>query len=197
MFLAPDDVILDGCCRIYDCGLLEYDITYRLGYAGKKQVDGVMADRILCNVVKLKQYTSATNSSLSRTNVGDYFYSRDDYEIFSRDGGESSVIGGTIQENRNDFVNAYAGEIRFPYRFADTNYMIFGSGVTSKSRGDLGEVATSNVNKMVYVNKSRQSVTPLYVMREDLDRMSETGYNATHGGLASNSFHCRIIGMAE
>jgi hypothetical protein len=44
-----DNVILNGHYRLYDCGLIEYDIVYRFGYVGREKVDGYEMDVLQCN----------------------------------------------------------------------------------------------------------------------------------------------------
>jgi len=47
---------------------------------------------------------------------------------------------------------------------------------------------------MVYCDKNRNGFTALYVTYPDDDGFSSDNYNAENGGLAGNSFHCRVIG---
>jgi len=115
---STDKVILNGSYRYYDCGLIEYDITYQFGFVGKTKYEGVMFDEIECNNVVFK----------NENNNSRYFYDQAAYSIFAPQNTSEqnfSIIDTTMQKNRNDFVNTYFAEIKFPVPFVDSKYMIF------------------------------------------------------------------------
>ena len=65
--VSTDDAIIDGSCRWYDNGLLEYDIVFRLGYMGYKEIDDeyhISADILSCNNLTF----------VGSTNNDKYFY---------------------------------------------------------------------------------------------------------------------------
>lgn len=95
-----DKVILNGCYRHYDNGLLEYDIVFRFGYVGKINFNGIQMEALKCNDVSF--YNEYQNSR--------YFYNSQAYDIFRRENTDTnnySQIGSLVQLNRNDFVNTY------------------------------------------------------------------------------------------
>lgn len=77
--MKTDDTspITFGVCRHYDNGLLEYDLTFRLGYAGVETVDedyGIQAKIINTNNLDLTAQKTDAKS----------FYSSGDATIFSQ-----------------------------------------------------------------------------------------------------------------
>jgi hypothetical protein len=52
--LEPDNTIVNGYYRKWDCGLIEYDIIFKLGYTGNKvEHNGFYFDEVKCNTVEL------------------------------------------------------------------------------------------------------------------------------------------------
>lgn len=197
---SSESPIINGICRRYDNGLMEYEITFRLGYAGIKVVDpdyGTSAQIIETNQLDL---------TLSRSDK-DYFNASSDQSIFmlSGDPGIVATIGDTRQTNRNDYVNVYSAKLDFAeaamvgtttstsFKSADS-YMVFAGDVTCQIR----DMATGDLcigsNQMVFCQKEVGSVTALLVTYPGLVNTGKDEYNARNGGLASNSFTCKIIG---
>jgi len=133
--LEPDDTILHGFYRVWDSGVLELDIVYRLGYSAANQDETYGGKQAIeCN-------TYAMNGSLGGGNeMAKYFYTVRDRDIFSPRAESQSSIGDTVQLNRNNTVNTYSARIVFPrfrfngktVQFMDGQYMIFGSDVMSQ-----------------------------------------------------------------
>lgn len=192
---ATDDAITHGICRKYDNGLMEYDITFRLGYRGYQEVDadyGVSADVIGCNDLNFQ-----SDHSMDR-----YFYSNSDMSIFQSTDEKSQYeaeIGETLQVNRNDYVNTYAAQLNFAgafneRRFVDSNYMVFSSDVLCQDRDFKYGSLNVSPNSMTFCAKKPGSVTALLVTYPNMSNFSKLGYNARNGGLMSNSFHCKLVG---
>jgi len=72
--------------------------------------------------------------------------------------------------------------------------MIFGSDVMSQDANTISAQIEPGANCMAYCNKTRQGFTALYITYPDKGRFDDSSFNAQHGGLVSNSFHCHIIG---
>ena len=113
---VANDSIYSGYMRKWDNGLLEYDIIFKLSYAGKTE-DGI-------DLISANNY-----QALHQNNNFMYFQDDEDYNIFAQ-GGEYYVnINGTKQVNLNKVINAYSSKIDFIEPFKDLNYMIFTSNV--------------------------------------------------------------------
>lgn len=186
--LAKDNVILNGVGRIWDNGLLEYEILFKLAHAGIDTIDGVQYEVLSCNALNLKADKLA-EAGLSSADNSPYFADEEAYSIFAKGGDKEIKLGSTIQKNRNDYANSYAGTIKFPVEFIDTNYMIFNSDVRSQERSVAHQTIDHGANTMVFVNKTTSSVTALYVLMP-IDRVAD----GRKSGLVSNSFHCQVIG---
>lgn len=113
---VADDSVYSGYMRKWDNGLLEYDLVFKLSYAGTSD-DGM-------------ELLSANNyKALKQNNNFIYFKDDEDYNIFNK-GGEYYVnINGTKQVNLNKTINAYSSKIKFLEPFKDLNYMVFTSNV--------------------------------------------------------------------
>lgn len=75
--LDPDDVILYGYYRVWDCGTLELDFVYRLGYTGQGSAGGYGVDVISCNNF------SMSRAEYSNANTLKYFNTIKDRGIFA------------------------------------------------------------------------------------------------------------------
>lgn len=51
-----------------------------------------------------------------------------------------------------------------------------------------------SANDISWCDKTRKSITLLDITFPDSTKYGEAGYNAAHGGLVANSFHCKVIG---
>jgi hypothetical protein len=80
---------LNGHYRLYDCGLIEYDIVYRFGYIGREKIDGYQTDVLRCNNlnIDMAEYNSR------------YFNDEESYNMFNNENINpinKSVIGNTV-----------------------------------------------------------------------------------------------------
>lgn len=196
------NVILDGYCRVWDCGLLEYDIVYQFGYAGEEIYNGVRYTTLSCNNVEFEDNSGKSKAALDYSDNTKYFNSTEDYSIFkyeNTDENNFSIVGSSIQRNRNDAVNTYFAKIKFldNYYFKNDKYMIFGSGVLSEFRDTKTGNICPNSNTITYCDKSRSAVTAILVTFPEDHTYKEPGYNAKNGGIAVNSYHCKIIGELD
>ena len=191
------DVVLDGSYRVYDNGMLEYDVLYRMGYMGQEDIDGDLYDVISCNCVDFRDTSRLATKDPQRNENGKYFFNTGDFSIFRYENTSKnnfSIIGTTVQRNRNDYCNVYHAKIRFPHEFSDLKYCVFGSQVTCEDKGDSGiPVVKPSDNHLVYCDKTIGSITALLITRPGAN-YGIAGYNATHGGLYSNTFHLKAIG---
>ncbi len=192
--LEPRGAIVSGCYRKTPrgkYGVLEYDLVFRVGYTDKYNEDGF--EILSANTVSFVNRSNLGKSDQNRNDNNRYFYSNADYKIFQKESQlkkSYSIVGSTIQGNRNDYCNVYSGEIEFPEAFSDRNYMVFMSDTTCYSEDG---VLIPNSCHMVFTNKTMKSMTAMLVTYPT-GNFNVEGWNAQHGGIASNSFHCRIIG---
>lgn len=150
----------------------------------------------------MKFLNSQTGTELRKgyTNNADYFYSYDDFGIFYHENvsdDSSSNVDDTVQMNRNDYVNTYFAKIEFPVEFADRNYMVFTSDITRQDHDIKNKTVTSGMNSITFCDRSRTSITAIYVTMPDTDNFHSSGYNAMNGGITANTFHCKIVGKAK
>lgn len=199
------DNITNGEYRIWDNGILELNIVFRLGYVGKK-LEKYNLDIIECNNVKIKKSTTSNKLDVNYNENAKYFNSAEDMTIFNYDGDETGIrIGNTIQTNRNDFVNVYSADLDFSAAkmhigerqilgFKDTDYMIFTSDTLSQDRNFQNHSLNPGSNTMTFCNKSRNGITALYISIPEDGNYDNAGYNTKNGGLIVNTFNCHIIG---
>ena len=210
--LSADGTILDGSTyRIWDCGIIEFDILFRLGSKGLIDEESGR-DVVECNNGDIR-FSSAVPGSTTYHNNIDYFYSANDVKVFQNIEGEEvgeSVIGDTVQKNRNAYANTYFADINlFPEvlkvngrtvsSFKDTNYMIFTSGILQECKSKSQMSFGSNV--LNFCSKTRTSFTALLVtFPEALPESLPDGRKdefIKDCGLAANTFHCHIIGKTS
>lgn len=202
-YLAPgkDDPIMSGSCRRYDNGLLEYDLVFRLSYAGNQLVDSEY--NIYSDVL------SANMLDLAKNNMDDsYYLAYNDASILMPRNvqiGEAEV-GDTVQRNRNDYVNVYSAYIDFAdavgdnvfgldVKFKDSSsYMIFSSDVVCQDNDSNAGAMHLNPNQLCFCQKTPQSFCAFLVTYGKMSKTTKAGYNAAQGGLQSNSFHCKLVG---
>ena len=173
IMLKPDNVVQNGYYRKWNCGLLEYDIIFKLGFQGQT-ID----------------INDSTYEVIEANNLSSYDedcqYSSDDSDIFNQPGTISVQINNTYQIGLNKYCNAYAGMINFSEMFKDNDYMIFSGDIACQERNTKSPTIDSGANSLVYVNKTTESVTPLLIVYP-----SDT---AEIFGLVANTFSCRIVG---
>ncbi len=193
-----DDTILNGTYRIWDCGLLEFDIVFRLGYIGVDQ-DGY--NIISCNNVRFQQSPTRLVAADGFQENINYFYSIDDMKMFQNSDGDhiyETTIGNMRQGNRNNHVNTYFAQINFPkltfknntVRFNDLNYMVFSSNILSQDKNLINKTMSLNSNNMTWCNKTRDGITAMLITYPE---NNQQGFGEK-GGLAANSFSCSVIG---
>lgn len=202
--LDVGDVITNGYMRKYDTGLLEYDITFKLGSEDsdletKRVFFG--SNQLSANIIEFKKYTGISKAHISYQENSKYFFNTSHMQIFKYDNSDSlsstAQVGISEQANRNDFVNTYSATINFPEVFADRNYMIFGSQILNQTVNKDSKKAVPSANDLTFCGKTRENITVLDITFPDSTKYMVDGYNAKNGGLISNSFHCHIIGMAS
>ena len=113
---VSDNTTYYGYMRKWDNGLLEYDLTFRLGYVSSDN-DGI-------------DLISANNLKISPRNYNYLYFKNDsDFKIFNQGGEYYTNVNGMKQVNLNKNINAYSAQIKFIEPFKDLNYMIFTSGM--------------------------------------------------------------------
>ena len=203
--MVPDGTIIKGFYRRYDSGLIEYDINFRLGYTDEKDPERFGSRTILrCNDRKLNDFTdildSATRGAYAENSR---YFSGKANRIFLQEQTDDSVepyysvIGTTVQKNRNDYVNTYFAKITFPVQFTDTKYSIYMSDMLSQT-SDI-KSSQNGSNAMTFCDRTQKSVTAVYVTYPQSDKsdFGIPGYNASNGGLISNSFGIHVIGRCS
>ena len=171
--LSTDSIIQGGFYRKWDCGLLEYDILYKLGYNGEQ----VTINNTRYNVIHANQSVDIDESC---------FYSTDDADLFAQEGTLSVQLNDMFQVGMNLKCNTFSATIKLPVPFKDTSYMVFGSDIACQERNTASPTIDSGANTIIYSKKAVDSVSPLLVM------FPQAG--AKSSGLIANSFHCYIIG---
>lgn len=190
--LDETNTILDGSnVRYWDCGLVEYNIVFKLGDTvnsySSYNTDGTInyTQNVDANQLNLSIDGKVFND-FNRNDNRIYYLDESDADIFEIPNGYNISENNINQHNVNNFINSYTGTIKFPISFIDTNYMIFLTDVDSAILHG-SENVSSNINKIVFVNKSRESVTALLVIPNFED-------NSTAKVLHTNKFKCQIIG---
>lgn len=196
------DSIMDGTYRIWDNGLLEMSIVFRLG-SPEEDADGVT--HVRCNDIMFQQASTRTRESMDYQENAKYFAETDDMSIFQNPAGmqvKSSTVNDVVFDNRNRYVNTYFAKLDlFPNvitfngtsvnSFADLNYMIFATNPVCLDDDHAGLAMHAGKNQLVWCDKLRDSVTAVYVTYPD---DAEDEDFASKGGLAVNSFSCSVVG---
>lgn len=198
--LGSRNAIVWGYSRQYGQRVLEYDIIFKLANSQRAQPNDVFmqAATLSANDAVFAPYAGQRQNVNYQEN-SKYFYTSDSMDIFaplaSEDSKSStSKVGITLQIQRNDYANTYSATITFPTAFANRDYMVFTNSMLSQAVGE-NKALVPSANDLVYCNKTRQSITILDITFPDSTKYGYPGYNATHGGLAANSFHCKVIGV--
>ena len=181
--------ILGGSCRKWDCGLLEYDLTFRLGNSDYESstynVDGTLnvSGEINANYLNLAKSVFSEGSMADYDNRK-YYLNDSDSDIFKLFDGITVSAGGGRQRNIDSRINSFYGKLEFPVAFIDTNYSIFPANVpvVEDSTGKI----VKNENTIVFVNKARKSVVALFI----IPNYNQGDYKV----LGENLFRCRITG---
>lgn len=195
--LDSGSVIATGYMRNFG-NVVEYDIILQLSNstASSAQTKIFSADNILdANNIVFKLFSGVSQTGLDYQINKNYFYSTSDMEIFLQKSNEQSRCELLVQLNRNDYVNTYSAKIVFPKAFYDLNYMVFSNTILSQTIGSNTMVPSAN--EISYCDKTRESITFLDITFPDSTKYAQNGYNATNGGLVSNSFHIKAIGQTN
>lgn len=179
-FMEENETILNGQYRIWDCGILEYNVLFRLGYRGDKfDLNGNQIDVVTCNDLQLSNYA--------------YYGGEDGQNIFNRTDISSEsdyvFINDRIEVNHDDFVNSYSSTIRFPVPFMDTNYMAFSSVGRIEEHDMDAATIDEGRNSLTFANKYAESIVPVYIAFQNAEMK-----NAYRAGLVQNSFQCQFVG---
>lgn len=190
-----DNVILNGCYRLYDNGYIEYDIIYRFGYRGKEVINGVKRDAIYCNDVSFTDGSMLDKNNINYNQNNRYFATPDAFQMFNvvnSDPDNYSIIDDMAFINRNATQNTYFAKITFPFKFKTMDYMVFNGNMLCNTNGTDGMVKKfNNVNTVMFCNRNLYSITAMLITNpEGVDPIS-------NGGLGTNSFRCKIVGMTE
>lgn len=188
--IEPNGNIINGIYRKWDNGLLEYNITYKIGdmiSAKKYDSNKNVMDEV--NVLSANSLVIKDNSKLESDDYNEnnrYFLSANDYSIFNI-AGDNNIkdINGLRQTNLNKYINVFTGNIKFPIKFKDLNYMIFNSSSIASVYGPA--VLNPNVNTITYVNKTVKSITAVCILNSFDNDVHDVG-------IGNNIFHCQIIG---
>lgn len=193
--------VFDGYMRDYG-HVLEYDIVLKLASSTTASDNYIFTSQtgLSANVFKIA-YAAADSlkSAVSYNDNMKYFASSESMDIFAPEvsAASQSRIGMSTQMNRNDYVNTYAATIFFPKPFGSRDYMVFASSVLSHTNGNEDAAGhyelVPSANDIVVCNKTRDSLTLLDIVFSSNEQLAE-GEKAKRGGLAANSFHCKIIG---
>lgn len=157
--------------RKWDNGLLEYDLTFRLGY--------VSSD------IAGKDLISANNLIVPHRN-NNYLYFKDDsdYAMFNKGGEGYVVTSSSKQVNLNSYMNAYTGTIKFPEPFRDLNYMVFTTNVKNietEAYSLKSESITEHDKRLIIKDRRITGVAPSAVFLEPCnipDRVTNIAYEA-------------------
>ena len=182
--------ILAGSCRKWDCGLLEYDLTFKLGDSeyeyGTYNIDGTVkvSEELDANYLNLAKSAFAVGSDMEYDNRK-YYLNDSDSDIFKlEDEGITVSEGGIIQHRIDSRINSFYGKLDFQIPFKDTNYSIFPVNIPSVA--DATGQIVKNENVMVFVSKARKSVVAMLV----IPNYNQSDYKV----LGRNLFRCRITG---
>lgn len=172
--LEKDNVIIGGQYRRWDCGLIEYDIIFKLGFTGNQiQRNGFMYDEVRCNTLELSS--------------NDYYMEPEDSKIFALSSNSEPIFfNGVIETNHNQYINTYSSQLNFPIPFIDENYMIFSSQYMNYCQDIENENIDHNINNIAYTNRTKNSICPIYI--------TYTKDIYTKSALIYNNFHCQIVG---
>lgn len=185
-------ILPESSVKYWDCGIVEYYINFKLGdtitnYASYNP-DGTLnyAQYADANYINLSNSGKTLNEFTYYDNKK-YYFENSDSDIFVIKGGINISENNINQQNVNNYINSYSGTIKFPISFIDTNYMIFSTNVSSSILYGNAEPSPNNINNIVFINKSRESVTALLIIPNYEN-------NTTPKVLRENKFRCHIIG---
>lgn len=172
IMLEKNNVVLLGYYRKWHCGILEYDIIFQLGVTGTTEID-------------YNQYTVVEANTL-KLNDDKYYLTKDDSDIFNQPGDIELNVNKMHQIGLNKFSNSFSSEIILPQPFINNSYCVFGTDVAVQTRDFQNQTIDRGCNKLVFTNKTKNSITPVYIIQP-------SDYNK-QGCLLNNSFNCKLIG---
>lgn len=192
--------VMNGYMRNYG-KVLEYDVIVKLASSSVLNDQHIFTSQtgLSANTLKLAMTAGLTQNSVSYQDNGKYFSTSESMDIFAPELADTyeSRIGMSTQFNRNDYVNTYSAKITFPKPFADRDYMVFANSVLSQTNGTAGvsgnRCLVPSANDIAVCNKTRDSITLVDIVFCQQDEQ-QNGAKAQDGGLAANSFHCKVIG---
>lgn len=169
--LVGDNTVYQGYMRKWDNGLLEYDLTFRLGYISSDAAG--------------KDLISANNLVVPHRNKN-YLYFKDDsdYAMFNKGGDGYVVTPSSKQVNLNPYMNAYTGTIKFPEPFRDLDYMVFTTNVKNvetEAHSLKSEAITEYDKRLVIEGRRITGVAPSAVFLEPCsipDKVANIAYEA-------------------
>lgn len=106
----------------------------------------------------------------------------------------ASGVGRIRALNRNDYVNTYSAVIKFPVKFRTTRYMVYTNNVMCQVEGESSHGVSPSSNDLVVCDKRYDQMTILNICYPKPGGYGNPGLNAANGGLAANSFHCKVVG---
>lgn len=194
--LDAGNAIVTGYSRNFG-SIVEYDIILKLANADMHDSSGLFdaGQELTSNNATFALFSGTSQSNIDYQQNKNYFYSTADMDMFGQSGKYSSRIGLIVQLDRNDFVNTYSAKISFSKPFSNLNYMVFSNAILSQTIGSNTMVPSAN--DIVYCDKTRESITFLDITFPDSTKYGQSGYNATNGGLTTNSFHMKVIGEID
>lgn len=106
-----DNTILNGLYRVWECGIIEFNIIFRLGFVGQ---DKYGKDIYECNNMDFKFNTASTRQKKDYQENSMYFMTEDDAKIFMPCENMKTyehIDVNSIQRNRTKYVNTYFGTL--------------------------------------------------------------------------------------
>lgn len=186
--------IIGGTIRKWDCGLLEYNITFKLGDTptglARIQLDGSIdvSTKLNANTFNFNSSVEIIDPTLKADNRLYYLHNVDAniFTDFDNPNTIDTTYNNIDQRNLNNTVNVFTGYIKFPEPFIDTNYTIFGNTPSLVHVLNSGsEKLLPNVNNIVYTNKAPGCITAMLIVPT---------YEGNIRVLGKNRFQCQITG---
>lgn len=201
------DAITHGIYRVWDSGVLEFDLTFRVGWKGVNEDE---QDVLSCNDMSFRGSTAVSPRQSDYNENQKYFRTLDDMKIFTNTAGLEtyrSENARSVQGNRNKYVNTYFARLDFfpkpiLYRnqlvtkFSDVNYMVFGGPRMANDGKYQDSCVGQSSNAMAWLDKTPTGITAAYITFPPPGAATEQEFEdfAKNGGIVSNGFSCHVIG---
>lgn len=196
-----NNTILNGTYRIWDCGLIEFDIIFKVGYQG---IDEQGREMLSCNDVAFNASPTKITTANDYQENTKYFYSLDDMKMFKcleNQPTYESLVGNMRQGNRNNYVNTYFAKLNFfdsPIAFGtklitefeNLDYMVFASSSLTQENDIDQQILQSSKCSLTWCDKTRTSITAILITYPELEQKDF----GTGAGIAANSFSCHVVG---